>query len=97
MRTTSSDPPRRRVARSACGLALVLALAHGTTGCAHGQLTNTEFMVGAVVVTGVVAAALLMTSGCNELTTQCRPGEGRIVQLAPSPPTPVTSYQNTIR
>jgi hypothetical protein len=84
MRTTSRAPARRR-AGSACSLALVLALAHGTTGCAH-QLTNTEFVVGAVAVTALVGAALLMTSDCNELTTQCRPGEGRIVQLAPAPP-----------
>ncbi|HEX3763681.1 MAG TPA: hypothetical protein VHW23_33520, partial [Kofleriaceae bacterium] len=73
MRTPSSGPPPRRVARSACGLALAVALAHGTTGCAHGQLTNTEFVVGAVVVVGLVGLALLKATDCNELTTQCRP------------------------
>jgi hypothetical protein len=86
MRPTSRKPPRRGAARSACGLALVLALAHGTTGCAHQQLTNADVVFGAVAVAAVVAGAVLMTSSCNELTTQCRPGEGRIVQLAPDAP-----------
>jgi len=91
MRTTSSDSPPRRVARPAAGLALALALAHGTTGCAHGQITNTEFVVGAVVVVGLVAGALLMTSNCDELTTQCRPADGRIVRLGPSMPLPAAA------
>ena len=84
MRSTPGHPPRR-TARSACGLALVVALAHATTGCAH-QITNTEFVVGAIAATALVAGALLMTSDCNELTTTCRPGSGRIVKLAPLPP-----------
>ncbi|HEX3763665.1 MAG TPA: hypothetical protein VHW23_33440 [Kofleriaceae bacterium] len=58
MRTTSDDSPRRGTARSACGLALVLALAHGTTGCAH-QLTNEEFAAGAVGVALVVATVVV--------------------------------------
>lgn len=83
MRTTSSDLPRRR-ARTACGLALVLALVHGTTGCAH-QLTNAEFAAGVVMVAGVAAAAVML-SGCNELTMQCRTPEGRVLQPGPSFP-----------
>jgi len=65
MPTPSDDSPRRRTARSACGLALVLALAHGATGCAH-QLTNEELAVGAVGVAALVAAAVVTGpwSGC---------------------------------
>jgi hypothetical protein len=85
MRIPSCDPPRRPATRMVCRIALALALAHGTTGCAHQQITDTEFMFGAAAVAGIVAGALLMTSECNELTTRCRPGEGRIIQLAPSP------------
>jgi hypothetical protein len=84
MRTSSSDPPRRPAARMACSLALVLALAQGTTGCAH-QLTNAEFAYGVVMVVG--AAALAVTLGtCNELTMQCKTPEGRVLQGGPSYP-----------
>ena len=83
MRTTSWDPPRRR-ARSACGLALVLALLHGGSGCAH-QLTNAELATGVVIVAGVAALAVTL-GGCNELTTQCRSPEGRIIRPGPSFP-----------
>jgi len=61
MPTPSHDSPRRRATRSACGLALVLALALGTTGCAH-QLTNTEFAVGAVAVAAIVAISIVTPS-----------------------------------
>lgn len=68
-----------------CRIALALSLARGTTGCAHQQISNTEFMFGAAAVAALVAGALLMTSDCNELTTRCRPGEGRVIQFAPPP------------
>lgn len=84
MRLTSSDPPRRPAARMACHLALVLALAHGTTGCAH-QLSNAEFAAGVVTIAAIAGAAVML-SGCNELTTQCRTPEGRIIRPGPSFP-----------
>jgi hypothetical protein len=84
MRTSSTDPLRRPAARMACSLALILALAHGTTGCAH-QLTNAELAYGVVMVAGVVALGVVL-SGCNELTTQCRTPEGRILRPGPSFP-----------
>jgi hypothetical protein len=68
----------------ACRLALVLALAHGTTGCAH-QLTNAEVAYGVVMVAGVTALAFTL-GGCNELTTQCRSPEGRVIRPGPSFP-----------
>jgi hypothetical protein len=83
MRTTSRDRPRRR-ARATCGLALALALVHGTSGCAH-QLTNAELAAGAVTVAAIAAAAVML-SGCNELTTQCRSPEGRTLRPGPSFP-----------
>ena len=83
MRTTSSDLPRRR-ARSACGLALVLALVHGTSGCAR-QLTNAQLAYGVVMVAGIVALGVAL-GGCNELTTQCRSPEGRVLRPGPSFP-----------
>ena len=82
MRTTPREPRPR--ARAACGLALILALAHGTSGCAH-QLSNAELAAGAVTVAGVAAIAVML-SGCNELTTQCRTPEGRILRPGPSFP-----------
>lgn len=84
MRTSSSDPPRRPATRMACSLALALALAHGTTGCAH-QLTNAELATGVVMVAGVAALAVVL-GGCNELTTQCRTPEGRVLRPGPSFP-----------
>jgi hypothetical protein len=84
MRTSSSDPPRRPAARMACGLALVLALAHGTTGCAH-QLTNAELAYGVVMVVGVAALAVTLGS-CNELTMQCKTPEGHVIRPGPSFP-----------
>ena len=83
MRTTSRDRPRRR-ARSACGLALVLALVQGTSGCAH-QLTNTELATAVLAAAGITAAAVML-SGCNELTMQCRSPEGRVTRPGPSFP-----------
>lgn len=65
MPTTSSDPPRRRTARMACSLALVLALAHGTTGCAH-QLTNAELATAAVAVGVFVVGPVLAGVYCSE-------------------------------
>lgn len=86
MRTTSNDSPRRRTARRASGLALVLALAHGTTGCAH-QLTNSEFAAGAVGV-ALVAAGIAIggpwSFRCSELTTPCGTPEQHVP--APVPP-----------
>jgi hypothetical protein len=86
MRTPSNDSPRRRTARSALGLALVLALAHGTTGCAH-QLTNAEFAAGAVGV-ALVAAGIAIggpwSLRCSELTMPCETPE----QHVPSPVPP---------
>ena len=61
MSPASHDSPRRRAARSACGLALVLALAHGTTGCAH-ELTNEQLAVGAVAVAAIVAISIVSPS-----------------------------------
>lgn len=61
MPTSSHDSPRRRATRSACGLALALALALGTTGCAH-QLTNGELAVGAVAVAAIVAISIATPS-----------------------------------
>ncbi len=72
MRTTSSDPPRRRVARTACSLALVLALAQGTTGCAH-QLTNAEFAAGAVAIGLLVGVPVLLTIECGRPGVECVP------------------------
>lgn len=88
MRTTSSDPPRRPAVRMACSLALILALAHGTTGCAH-QLSNAELAAGVVTVAAIAGAAVML-SGCNELTTQCRTPEGRIIRPGPSFPDSMT-------
>jgi hypothetical protein len=83
MRTTP-DAPRRGLGRAAARLALVLALAHGTTGCAH-QLTNAELATGALFVTAVVAGAFLAGTGhCNDLTTRCPPPEDRLGLLAPA-------------
>lgn len=80
---TSSDRPGRR-ARIACGLALVLALVHGSGGCAH-QLTNAELASGVVMVAGIAALAVVL-GGCNELTTPCRTPEGRVLRPGPSFP-----------
>jgi hypothetical protein len=91
MRTTSRDRPRRR-ARSACGLALVLALVHGSSGCAH-QLTNAELATGVVMVAGIAALAVTL-GGCNELTTQCRSPEGRVLRPGPSFPSALALPQD---
>jgi methionine-rich copper-binding protein CopC len=52
-------------------LALVLALAHGTAGCAHQQLTNRQVAAGAVTAAAVITLTLLLSVQCNELTMQC--------------------------
>lgn len=93
MRIASSDPPRRPAVRRARSLALALALAHATTGCAH-QLTNAELATGVVMVAAVAASAVML-SGCNELTTQCRTPEGRIVRPGPSFPSSLVVPQAT--
>jgi hypothetical protein len=84
MPTTSRDPPRRRTARTACSLALVLALAQGTTGCAH-QLTNAELAAGAVMVGVFVVGPVLAGVYCSE----CR-SSGSYA----SPPAPELSTGN---
>jgi hypothetical protein len=68
MSTPPHDSPRRRATRSACGLALVLALAHGTTGCAH-QLTNADLAVGALAVAAVVAVSIVTPSPWSPCAT----------------------------
>jgi hypothetical protein len=70
MRPTSPDRSRRRAARTACGLALILALAHGTTGCAH-QLTNAEFAAGAVAVGLFVGVPVLLAIECDRPGVEC--------------------------
>ena len=85
MRNTS-DAPRRTRGRAAACLALVLALGHGTTGCAR-QLTNAELATGVLFVTAVAAGALLAgTARCNDLTTRCPQPEDRPGALAPTTP-----------
>lgn len=71
MRTTSRDPLRRRT-RSACGLALALALASTTPGCAH-QLTNADLAVGVIAAAVVVGGVALWSVHCNEAAMRCRP------------------------
>jgi hypothetical protein len=51
-------------------LAIVLALASGTPGCAHKQLTNQEFAVGAVYAAALFALIFLAVP-CNEAGMQC--------------------------
>ena len=92
MRPTSSDSLRRR-ARSACGLALALALGHGTTGCAHQQLTNTDVAVGVIAAAAVVGGVMLMSVHCNELTRQCRPSGADTGPLSPDAPPPLTGLR----
>jgi hypothetical protein len=90
MRTTTSDPPRPRVARKACGLALAVALAHGATGCAHQQLTNAEVATGVIAAAVIAGAIMLNGVHCNELTSQCRSGEATTGPLTPGDPPPLT-------
>jgi len=52
-------------------LALVLALAHGTAGCAHQQLTNTQVVVGLAAVAGLTLLILYATP-CNDFPTCSR-------------------------
>jgi len=61
--------------RRAC-LALCAALAAGP-GCAHRQLTNQEFAVGAVVVVAVAGLLVLegMSSGCDRTVPCPKPRE----------------------
>lgn len=83
MRTTP-DAPRRGLGRAATCLALVLALGHGTTGCAR-QLTNAELATGVLFVAAVTAGALLAGTGhCNDLTTRCAQPDDRLGPLAPA-------------
>lgn len=56
-------------------------------GCAR-QLTNAERAYGVVMVVGIAALGVAR-SGCNELTTQCRTPEGRILRPGPSFPASV--------
>ena len=51
-------------------LALILALAHGTAGCAH-QLTNRDVALGLVVAAGLTVIVIAGGKTCNELTTSC--------------------------
>lgn len=71
MPATSSDPPRRRVVRSACSLALALALAHGASGCVH-QLTNADLAAGAIGVGLFVGGPALILILCRKPNVECR-------------------------
>jgi len=82
MRTTS-DPLRPRVARKVCGLAVAVALDHGTIGCAHQQLTNTDVAVGVIAAAVIAGAIVLEGVHCHELTSQCRSGENTTGPLPP--------------
>jgi hypothetical protein len=65
---------RRRRSADQSGMkrtALVLALALGTSGCAHKQLTNKQVAVGVVSVAAVVGLVILLSIQCNDLTEQC--------------------------
>jgi hypothetical protein len=53
-------------------LALVVALAHGSAGCAHKQLTNRQVATGAIAAVAVVGLIVLLSLQCDELTSQCR-------------------------
>jgi hypothetical protein len=65
------------------GLALALALAHGSAGCAHQQLTNADVALGAVVVAAVVGLMMLPSVPCDELRSDCHHATP-----TPTPPTP---------
>jgi hypothetical protein len=53
-------------------LALVVALATASAGCAHKQLTNRQVAVGVVAGVAVVGLVVLLALQCNDLTTDCR-------------------------
>jgi heme/copper-type cytochrome/quinol oxidase subunit 3 len=51
-------------------LAIVLALASGTPGCAHRQLTNQQFAVGAVYAAMLLGLVFLAVR-CNDPGSHC--------------------------
>jgi hypothetical protein len=86
MRTSTTDPLRRRVVPKVCGLALAAALAHGATGCAHRQLTNSDVAIGVVAAAVIAGAMVIGGTHCNQLTSQCRSGESTTGPLPPPSP-----------
>lgn len=53
-------------------LALVVALASASAGCAHKQLTNRQVAVGAVAAVAVIGLIVLLSLQCDELTSDCQ-------------------------